>query len=191
MVIPVLGYAGPSEWVLVPGEHLPESSQHIIQSPSLHILRITRKGPSCLSNVLLMYYMSVYFQPQTVASPAGWDLDAMYLPLSLPCSVSRAQNAFFLEPWGLKNLVSPVKDPGAGSTSKFRSGSMKKRGSLGRERMRGSGEERGEGQRAGEGHCCICMCAQVPQSPESGSCWAEKEFHQNWHAKSPLTRGML
>lgn len=57
--------------------------------------------------------------------------------------------------------------------------------------MRGSGEERGEVQRAGEGHYCICMCAQAPQSPESVSCWAEKEFHQNWHARINLTRGML
>lgn len=57
--------------------------------------------------------------------------------------------------------------------------------------MRGSEKERGEGQRAGEGHYCICMCAQVLHSPESGSCWAEKEFHQNWHAKIRLTRGML
>lgn len=51
------------------------------------------------------------------------------------------------------------------------------------------GKKRGGGQRAGEGHCCICMCAQASCSPKSGSCWVEREFHQNRHAKIHLTRG--
>lgn len=137
-------------------QNLPSTSSSL--HPSI-FLRITKKVPAaCLMYFL---YMSTYFQPQTVTSPAGWDLDATCLPLSLPCSVSIVQNALSLEPWGLKNPVSPVKDPGAGSTisSNLKTRGMKKRGSLGRERLRGSGDERGEGQRAGEGHYCICMCA--------------------------------
>lgn len=93
---------------MVPGEHLSESSQHLLQSLPLYILEGHQEKfhlpVYCISLYKMAYSQS---KSQAVTSPAGWDSGTVVpSALSALLCVSGAQNALSLESWGLKSSVS-------------------------------------------------------------------------------------
>lgn len=79
----LLGHTGPSEWVLVPGEHrLSESSQHLFRSLFPHIPE-DHHVRSRLPVYSTSLFRTGYSQSQTVSSPTEWDWTLWCLGCSL------------------------------------------------------------------------------------------------------------